>query len=165
MRRAAIGALALLAVTSAAAVSTQEGWRTFEGSWSATGRRESVPIEGEGAAAIVHVSGALVLALGDGLSRGFQADVIAFHDGVASSVGRAVWTDERGDRVFSTLEGEALETGRRIRGTITGGTGRYEGLSGEYTLSWQYVVRAEDGAIQGRSADLKGRYRVRGSAP
>jgi len=39
-----------------------------------------------------------------------------------------VWTDRLGDRLFSRLKGDPLETGRRVVGTITGGTGRYAGL-------------------------------------
>ena len=42
-------------------------------------------------------------------------------------VGRAVWTDERGDQVFSELKGEWVGTGNRIVGTFIGGTGRYAG--------------------------------------
>ena len=53
------------------------------------------------------------------------------------SVGRAVWTDGRGDRIFSELSGEPLQTGRRISGTITGGTGRMRGVTGDYELTWR----------------------------
>jgi len=70
-----------------------------------------------------------------------------------------VWTDEHGDRLFSRLKGEPLQTGKGLVGTITGGTGRYAGLEGEYSLTWQYVVPAEDGLIQGRSVGLQGRVR------
>ena len=78
-------------------------------------------------------------------------------------MGRAVWTDERGDRIYSRLKGEPLATGRRIVGTITGGTGRYAALEGEYSFTWQYVVAAEDGAIQGRAVRLEGRVRRTGA--
>ena len=52
----------------------------------------------------------------------------------------------------------------RIMGTFLGGTGRYAGVTGGYEFSWQYVVEAEDGTIQGRATGLKGRFRV-GPAP
>jgi hypothetical protein len=143
-----------------------EAWRSFEGTWSASGRRESVAVERGAAAAIVEISGAVVLASGEGLSRGFRGEAIGFDDGQGLSMGRCVWTDERGDRLFSRLRGESVQTGRRFTGTITGGTGRYAGLSGEYSFTWQYVIAAEDGAggIQGRAVGLTGRIQ-RASAP
>jgi hypothetical protein len=140
-----------------------EGWRSFEGTWSASGRRQTVATEGGGAAAIVEMSGAVVLTSGEGLSRGFSGEAIGFDDGEGVSVGRCVWTDESGDRLFSRLKGEPLQTGKRLVGTITGGTGRYAGLEGEYSFTWQYVVPAEDGAVQGRAVDLKGRVRRAGA--
>jgi hypothetical protein len=135
-----------------------EDWRTFSGSWSARGQRQAIPIEGSGSAAIVHLSGAIVLAKTD-LDGGLLGEAIAFDDGLRLSVGRAVWTDARGDRVFSELRGEPVATGRHIVGTITGGTGRYAGATGDYALTWQYVAQDADDIVQGRSVDLRGRLR------
>jgi hypothetical protein len=73
--------------------------------------------------------------------------------------GRCVWTDERGDMVYSELRGEAVGSGNRIVGTFVGGTGRYAGVTGDYRFQWQYVVDAEDGAVSGRVVDFKGRAR------
>ena len=70
-----------------------------------------------------------------------------------------MWTDTRGDRVFSELKGEPVATGRRVTGTITGGTGRYAGVTGDYSLTWQYVAQDVDDVVQGRSVDLRGRLR------
>jgi len=105
-----------------------------------------------------------VLTGGSGLSRGFRGEAIGFDDGAAVRLVRSVWTDDRGDRIFSEIRGEPLEKGRRWIGTITGGSGPYARMSGEYELTWQYVIRTEDGAFQGRAADLKGRFRL-GSGP
>jgi hypothetical protein len=139
--------------------------RSFAGTWSAAGRRESVAVEGGGAAAIVDVSGAVVLKSGEGLSRGFRGEAIGFDDGQGLSVGRCVWTDEKGDQLFSRLRGESVQTGRRFVGTFTGGTGRYAGLAGEYSFTWQYVITDEDGgAIHGRAVGLEGRIH-RASVP
>jgi hypothetical protein len=166
----AAGSLALALVGFVATAAGQgalsaEGWRTFEGSWSVSGRRHTVPVDGGASAAVVDVSGAVVLTKAEGLSRGFSGEAVGFDDGQGVSLGRAVWTDEHGDRLFSRLKGEPLETGRRIVGTITGGTGRYAGLEGEYSLVWQYVVPAEDGLIQARGVRLEGRVRQKGALP
>ncbi|HEY6548689.1 MAG TPA: hypothetical protein VI589_12320 [Vicinamibacteria bacterium] len=139
-------------------------WRSFAGTWSASGRRHLVAVEGGGQAAIVEVEGAVVLADPGGLSRGFHGQVIGFDDGQGASIGRCVWTDESGGRLFSRLRGEPLETGKRFSGTITGGTGRYAALEGEYSFTWQYVVATEDGRLQGRAVGLSGRVR-RGESP
>jgi hypothetical protein len=138
-------------------------WSTFEGTWSATGARETLPTEAAGEAAVVQLSGAVVLTTGTGLAGGFRAQAIGFDDGRAVSAGRAVWTDSRGDRIFSELKGEPLQTGRRVHGIFTGGTGRYAGLVGDYELTWQYVVHGDDDAVQGRAVDLRGRFRRAGA--
>jgi hypothetical protein len=139
--------------------SLAQEWRPFGGTWSAVGKIQTVPTETSRPAAIVQLSGSVVLNSYAGLSRGFRAEAIGFDDGSALSGGRAVWTDARGDRVYSVLTGEPVSTGRRIVGTFTGGTGQYAGAIGQYELTWQYVVATEDGEVQGRASDLKGRIR------
>ena len=164
MTRATLALCVLLASAPSISAQSGPGERTFAGSWSAMGQEETLPTEGPRAAAIVRLSGSLMLTAGDGLSRGFRGEAIGFDDGASIRLGRSVWTDDRGNQIFSVLRGEALESGRHWIGTITGGSGRYANLSGEYELSWQYVIRTEDGAFQGRAADLKGRFRS-GSTP
>lgn len=90
---------------------------------------------------------------------GFRSEVIALVDSETGLVGRGVWTDERGDQVFSELKGEGTAERNRITGTILGGTGRYGGATGSYEFSWQFVIELEDGSIQGRTVGLKGRVR------
>jgi hypothetical protein len=133
-------------------------WRTFAGSWSARGQRQLIPTGAGHSAAIVRLSGAVVLATKD-LGGGLLGEAIAFDDGQSLSVGRAVWTDTRGDRIFSELKGEPVATGRRVVGTITGGTGQYAGAIGDYSLTWQYVAADLDDVVQGRAVDLRGRLR------
>jgi hypothetical protein len=155
-------ALALAVVSPAAgrdAGTPADGWRAFAGTWSATGVRQAVTVERGEEAAVVDVSGAVVLTNGEGLGRGFSGRAIGYDDGEGRSSGRCVWTDANGDRLFSRIEGEPLQAGRRLTGTITGGTGRYDGLEGEYSFTWQYVSSSVDGSIQGRAVGLAGRVR------
>jgi hypothetical protein len=161
-------ALVLVGVPSAAkaqGTSSADGWRAFEGRWAVSGQRSTVAAEGGTTAAVVVASGAVYLAEPGGLSHGFRGEAVTFDDGQGVSVGRAVWTDEHGDRLFSRLKGEPLEKGKRIVGTITGGTGRYAGLEGEYSFTWQYVLSEEAGTIQGRAVGLQGRVRHKGTSP
>src|SRR5262245_57774417 len=138
-RRRRMSALVLVSVlTIVPSASAEEApgaspWRTFTGTWSASGRRSTVAVEGGRTASIVEVSGAVVLAAGDGLSRGFRGQAVGFDDGEGRSTARCVWTDDRGEQLYSRLEGDALQKGRRFLGTITGGTGRYAGAEGDYS--------------------------------
>ena len=91
---------------------------------------------------------------------GFRSELIALVDSDTGLQGRSVWTDERGDQVFSELQGEGTASRNRIEGKFLGGTGRYAGVTGTYEFSWQSVMDGEDGAIQGRAVDLKGRARL-----
>lgn len=134
-------------------------WRTFEGTWTAAGDRHAVETGPGRQAAIAALSGSLLLTGERGLGVGFHARAIAFGDGTPGSVGRAVWTDERGDRIFSELRGASVAAGQRVHGTITGGTGRWTGIEGEYAFDWRWVVETE-GRIQGRAVGLRGRARI-----
>ncbi len=95
---------------------------------------------------------------------GFRAEAIGFSDNLVGMQGRCVWTDERGEKVYSELKGEWVGTGRRVVGTFLGGTGRFAGITGEYSFQWEYVIESEDGAVSGRAVNLKGRTRFGSTA-
>ena len=63
-------------------------------------------------------------------------------------------------RSTANSKAKALAEKNRISGTILGGTGRYAGATGTYEFSWQSVIELEDGSMQGRAVDLKGRVRA-----
>jgi len=155
----------LLAPTPFAQETPRSLWRAFDGSWTASGQRQTVPTESGRPAAIAHLSGAVVVANGTGTVAGFTGEAVGFDDGTSVTTGRAVWTDSAGDRIFSALRGGPLQTGRHITGTITGGTGRWNGVTGEYELTWQYVVSGESDSVQGRAVDLHGQFRWRDGTP
>lgn len=160
--------LATLAACSPADEAAQpppaaDGWREFEGTWTATGTRRTLRLGAVRQASIAELNGSLLLRGPGRPGLGFRAEAITLNDSATGMIGRAVWTDERGDQAFSELAGEGTTTGKRIVGTIVGGTGRYAGMTGSYEFSWRFVLEAEDGSVQGQSVGLKGR--VRGGAP
>ena len=83
--------------------------------------------------------------------------MIGLSDSAAGGTGQSVWTDERGDKLFSHLRGQPIGTGSHVVGTITGGTGRWAGVTGEYQLRWLYLLDSEEGAFSGHAVGLKGR--------
>jgi len=139
-------------------------WREFEGSWTAAGNRQVLPLGDERRASVAHLTGSLLLAGPSRPAVGFRAEAVVFNDSVTGMIGRAVWTDEHGDQAISELRGEGDAAANRIVGTFVGGTGRYADAAGGYEFSWRFFLEAEDGAVQGQSAGLKGRVRL-GAAP
>jgi hypothetical protein len=138
-------------------------WRTFEGTWSASGTRQTLNFEPNHRASIFDLTGSLLLKADQGLGVGFRAQAIGMSDSLSGMQGRCVWTDEHGDKLYSELKGEVVGAGNRIVGTFLGGTGRFAGVTGEYSFQWEYVVESEDGTVSGRAVDLKGQARL-GSA-
>lgn len=129
----------------------------FTGSWNGVGSRHAIALGQGRLGAIVNLTGSLLLA-GEGRPGvGFHSEVIGLTDTATGFQGRSVWTDEHGDQVFSELAGEGTAARNRIVGTIFSGTGRYAGLTGSYEFSWQWVMEGEEGMVQGRAVDLRGR--------
>jgi hypothetical protein len=139
-------------------------WHTFQGTWSASGTRQTLSLETNHRASIFDLEGSLLLTGGQGLGVGFQARAVGLTDSLTGMQGRCVWTDERGEKVYSKLNGEFVETGNHIVGTILGGTGRYAGVTGEYSFEWRFIIESEDGIVSGRAVDLKGRARLGAAA-
>ena len=136
-------------------------WLEFGGSWTATGTRRTLELGPDRrTAAVFDLTGSLQLTGRNRPSVGFKARAIGLSDSASGLQGRAVWTDERGEQVYSELRGGMLGDARHITGTITGGTGRYTGVTGEYGFEWQYVLEAEDGSVGGWAKGLAGRARL-----
>ena len=140
--------------------SAPDEWHEFEGSWNAAGTRHTIPLGADRRASIIDLTGTMLLAGANRPGVGFRAEVIALVDSATGLVGRSVWTDEHGDQVWSEIKGDGTAAQNHIAGTILGGTGRYAGATGDYEFSWQFVIEAEDGSIQGRAVGLKGRVRA-----
>jgi hypothetical protein len=121
-----------------------------------------IPLGGDRKSSVATLRGTLLLTGPGRPALGVRAEALVFNDTATGMIGRAVWTDERGDQAWSELRGEGTATGNRIVGAFLGGTGRYAGISGEYSFAWRFVLEAEDGTVQGQSLGLKGRVR---SAP
>jgi hypothetical protein len=137
-----------------------DGWREFGGTWTAAGSRHALRLGADRRASVADLTGSLLLAGADRPAVGFRAEAIVLNDSATGMVGRAVWTDERGDEAYSDLRGEGTATGNRIVGTFVGGTGRYAGATGGYEFSWRFVLETEEGSVQGQSVGLRGRFRV-----
>jgi len=153
-------AAALLAPNASGQPMTPGAWRPFTATWTLSGQRTLLPTEGDRPASVVHLTGPLTITSGERLGRGLLGEVIGFDDGGKLLAGRAVFTEEHGDRIFCTLTAEPIGTGRLATATITGGTGRFTSLEGKFTLAWQYVLDTEGGQVSVRAVNVEGRTRL-----
>ncbi len=135
-------------------------WHEFQGTWTATGSRNTIHFGGDRRAVLSTFNGSVVLAGPSRPGIGFRAEALVFSDTATGMIGRAVWTDEHGDKVFSELQGSGTTAHNKIVGTFVGGTGRYAGANGNYEFSWQFVIENEEGNVQGQSVGLNGRVQV-----
>jgi hypothetical protein len=160
-RRPFLLALALAAAACGPATAPSRpaagGPLEFEGSWNGLGSRHKISLGEDRIGAVVDLKGSMLLTGAGRPGVGFQSEVIGLTDSATGFQGRSVWTDEHGDQVFSELQGQGTAAKNRITGTILSGTGRYAGATGSYEFSWQWVMEGEDGVVQGRAVDLKGR--------
>jgi hypothetical protein len=132
----------------------------FQGIWTAAGRRTVIDLGGGRRASIADFSGSLMLTGPTRPDVGFRATAIVLNDSVTGLMGRAAWTDERGDQIFSELRADARAPAGRIFGTFIGGSGRYAGATGSYDFAWRFLLEGDDGAVQGQSIGLKGQLRL-----
>ena len=161
---AAASVLTLTACSSApktvAPVSPEGEWHDFQGTWTAAGSRYTMQVGADRRASIAHFDGTLLLAGPSRPAVGFRSEAVVLNDTATGLVGRAVWTDERGDQVYSELRGEGTAASNKIVGTFVGGSGRYAGATGSYEFSWRFLLETEDGTVQGQSIGLAGRVHV-----
>ena len=134
-------------------------WLEFSGSWNAAGSRQLISLGAGRTASIVDLKGTLRLAGPGRPGVGFQSEVIGLVDSATGFTGRSIWTDEKGDHVYSELQGEGTAEQNHVTGTILSGTGRYAGATGTYEFSWLRLMEGDDGSVQGRAVDLKGRVK------
>src|SRR4051812_4553246 len=157
-----VGVICAPAPTYAQAAAGNE-WREFQGTWTAVGKRRVIPLGGDRRASIADFDGSLMLTGRSRPALGFRAEALVLNDSLTGMVGRAVWTDERGDQIFSELRGDITATGNRVFGTFLDGSGRYIGVTGSYEFSWRFLLEDKDGdTVQGQSMDLQGQVRARG---
>src|SRR5262245_25682665 len=76
-------------------------WLQFEGSWNGVGSRHAIALGANRTGSIVDLKGTMLLRGPGRPGVGFQAQVIGLADSATGFQGRSVWTDERGDQVYS----------------------------------------------------------------
>jgi len=154
---------AALLIGLAGAAPPDPATRVFQGTWTAVGKRTTVELGAGRGASVAEFSGSLVLTGPLRPGAGFRATAVVFNDSATGLVGRAVWTDSRGDQVFSELRSPAGS--QTVVGSVVGGSGRYRGATGDYSFAWRFLLEGEDGTVQGQSVGFSGQLRTAAPPP
>ena len=135
----------------------------FSGKWIANGVKEVFISNSDIQIYTFNFSGHVNLQSSLGKKNDYWAECIGLSDSATGATARCVWKDLEGAEIYLSLQGSAIQTDKRVTGTILGGSNKLEGISGELSYSWSSVSTQlnENGrktTITGQTLDLSGSY-------
>lgn len=142
------------------------GEGTFTGTCVANGSKEVLALGNDRETAIFKLSGDVNLSNKLGKESNYWSECIGLADSETGSDIRCVWRSLHGDEIYLTLKGTRLEQGSSITGSIIGGTGRAQGITGTLRFTWtmmSFDLLNDDTrrtGISGFSKDVSGTYKL-----
>ena len=131
-------------------VSLPGDWKSFEGSGTATGHRQTPPMGPDRKVSTFSLSGSLLLSGERRLGEGFRIDVIGSSDSLKGGAGWSVWTDTAATRSSARSAGNASPPEPASRGPWWEGQDDGRACPGSTEFEWQFVIESEEGEFQGR---------------
>ena len=151
----------LLATAPALAAWPEEDSGTFEGFWAMSGTVHIIELDDRELAAAGGLTGTVTLQTSQGPVPSFETDCVVFADERAGGIGHCVWTATSGDQVLVSLQSEGPAGTGLVRGQFSGGTGRFESLSGRFRFEWTFSVDGDkDAELSGATYTMTGQYRL-----
>jgi len=139
----------------------EEDSGSFTGFWAMSGTVHILQLPDGGLAAAGGLTGTITIQTSQGAIPSFESDCVVFADTRSKGVGRCVWTATDGDQVLVGLESNGPAGSGRVRGIFSGGTGRFESLSGRFQFEWNYTVDGDrDAELNGSTYEMTGQYRL-----
>jgi len=140
----------------------EEDAGTFEGFWAMSGTVHILELPDRGGLVVGGgLTGTVTVQTSQGAVPSFETECVVFADTRSKGVGRCVWTATNGDQALVDLESDGQPGSGRVRGTFSGGTGRFETLSGRFQFEWNYSVSGgKDATLDGSSYVMRGQYRL-----
>ena len=161
MRRILLPCILLLSAP-AMAQWPEEDAGTFEGFWAMSGTVHIIELPDRGLVAGGGLTGTVTVQTSQGAVPSFETDCVVFADTRDKGVGRCVWTATSGDLVLVDLESDGPAGSGRVRGVFSGGTGRFESLSGRFNFEWNFTVdHGKDAQLDGSTYVMRGQYRLK----
>jgi len=159
--RAVLVVTAVVGFTLSCGVVFAEETGAFEGTLTASGNRQILDfIEGR-TVFTFSLEGHVNLKNAVGGERDFWAEWVGLWDSETGGTIRCVWDDMKGRKIYLVLNGTQLEKGATLTGEFVGGTGPFQGIQGNFILTWALVsFNTDDKVIAGYAKDVKGSYRL-----
>lgn len=135
---------------------------TFDGRWEVVGKAQKIDLGESRTVSVAKFQGAVVLTgQARGLARGFRADCVGMQDQKTGGIGRCVWKDRFDHEIWSEISSASLGVARQSHGVFVGGTGKFEGIEGEFEFEWIYMMPAsEEGTVHGRTTNISGSWKL-----
>ena len=135
---------------------------TFQGRWEVVGKAMKIDLGTSRSVSVARFEGAVVLeGSAQGLARGFRANCVGLQDQSTGGLGRCVWKDRFDDEIWSEIESRSTGSSRSSQAKFVGGTGKFEGIEGEFSFEWIYMIPAsEEGPVRGYSTRVSGRWEL-----
>lgn len=143
---------------------------SFTGDWTMTGDTQPLILGPERQVATFQIEGLFNLRDDTGVLKDFWSECIGLADPVTGGIARCVWRDRDGHRIFSELTGKRLlgKDESNYQGKLVGGTGKYTGIQGSYTLTWTSIFQAPEDQVferhkrkyAGFARSIKGEWRL-----
>ena len=134
---------------------------TFEGTLTASGKRQMLDFMDDRAVFTFSLEGHINLKNALGETGDFWAEWVGMWDTETGGTARCVWDNLEGEKIYVVLTGTQLKEGATLTGEFVGGTGKFQGILGNFIFTWTSVsFNTGDKVIAGYAKDIKGSYRV-----
>ena len=135
---------------------------SFQAQWSIVGTQQGLDFGPARSLSIYEHSGTITVVRSDGLVGNAMSKCIGLGDSAKGDVSRCIWIDASGEKIFSelTARGSSRSGTGSGRGTLVGGTGRFEGITGTYEIDWVDVPSLDPERIESRSLSMKGEWEL-----
>ncbi len=135
---------------------------TFDSTWDIKGTARQVEF---GPARLIRTArhtGTIAFRSGTGLVGTVMTSCVSLNDTGARDTGRCVWVTQEGAKLFSEISGKLPPGGEsgEVVGTFVGGTGRFERVSGSYSLNWVARPNAEPDGFAAQTVRMSGSWRT-----
>jgi hypothetical protein len=157
----ALGAAAVVLTFGMAHDATAESG-AFESTWDIKGSSRQLEFGPRRLLSTVRHTGTITFRSSTGLVGTVMTSCVGLGDTAKPDIGRCIWTTQNGEKLFSELTGTlppGLQTGSAT-GAFVGGTGRFAGVTGTYSLEWVARPIMEKDAFGAQTVRMSGNWQT-----